>query len=91
MNTDDANLVGRPLKAHFGVMLVVINCLCKPDNPPMLIRGTDQSVWCGNCRKIYQIINIEYNYIKNKDTGPLVKVGLMGLMPEEKVKDTLLV
>jgi hypothetical protein len=75
-------LVGQPLKAHEGFAMATFTCLCRPDNAPQLLRGTDVYGVCLLCRKIYAIVRVEFDRNHGHKT-PMVTVGVVGQAEQE--------
>jgi hypothetical protein len=63
-------LVGQPVRVHTVVIMTLFTCQCRPDNPPLLLRGHDTVEICLRCQNVYRLtkatfdaqVNSEVNY-----------------------------
>lgn len=78
-------IVGLPLKAHEGHVMVTLTCLCYQDNPPLLIRGVDMAAVCTRCQNIYAILEVKFSRGAG-DKVVNVLVGQVGKKPLETQK-----
>lgn len=81
INSPNIPNVGMPLKAYCGNIFAFAKCLCDESNEPFMIRGHDQIVGCGKCKRMYQILKVEYDINVQGKFGPNITIGHVGFLP----------
>lgn len=80
-------IVGQPFKVFECIPTAIMQCSCKPDNPPITISGIEMFKRCENCMKIYGIINVNYD---RKTGGPVFfTIGIINMRSVSEVKDSV--
>lgn len=75
-------IIGQPFKVFDCVPTAVMQCLCKPDNNPIIIPGVDVFKQCEHCQKIYGITAIVFN--RRMSNSVTVTVSVINMTSEAR-------